>query len=169
MADLVNIDTTDIEQSNCSVVQLEALDANLQVFVAVIYCTTAVLAFFGNVVVICVEINGKRSAQNLRKFLINLAISDIIIGVFNVPFSYTSFMLGRWIFPSFMCNVAQFVQLLNVFFTAMTLSFIGIERYKKIYFSRRIYSPRYLENFISFNSITCLTGQYRNTGYSRFV
>jgi hypothetical protein len=29
----------------------------------------------------------------LRKFLINLAISDILIGVLSVPFIYTDFML----------------------------------------------------------------------------
>ena len=71
---------------------------------------------------------GKRSALNLRKFLINLAISDILLGVFCVPFTYTDFMLGRWIFPSWLCPAAQFIQILSVFVTAYTLTIIGIER-----------------------------------------
>jgi Na+/H+ antiporter NhaA len=89
---------------------------------------TSCLAFFGNVVVIIVEIFGKRSAINLRKFLINLAVSDILVGVFCVPFTYTDFMLGRWIFPFWLCPTAQFVQVLSVFVTAFTLTVIGIER-----------------------------------------
>jgi hypothetical protein len=108
--------------------QLEALDAPMRVFLVCLYSTTSCLAFFGNVVVIIVEIFGKRSAINLRKFLINLAVSDIMIGVFCVPFTYTDFMLGRWIFPFWLCPTAQFVQILSVFVTAFTLTIISIER-----------------------------------------
>jgi hypothetical protein len=108
--------------------QLEALDAPMRAFLVCLYSTTSCLAFFGNVVVIIVEIFGKRSAINLRKFLINLAVSDIMIGVFCVPFTYTDFMLGRWIFPFWLCPTAQFVQILSVFVTAFTLTIISIER-----------------------------------------
>jgi hypothetical protein len=108
--------------------QLEALDAPMRTFLVCLYSMTSCLAFFGNVVVIIVEIFGKRSAINLRKFLINLAVSDIMIGVFCVPFTYTDFMLGRWIFPFWLCPTAQFVQILSVFVTSFTLTIISIER-----------------------------------------
>jgi len=108
--------------------KLEALDAPMRTFLVCLYSATSFLAFLGNVIVIIVEIFGKRSAMNLRKFLINLAISDILVGVFSVPFTYTDFMLGRWIFPFWLCPVAQFVQILSVFVTAFTLTIIGIER-----------------------------------------
>ncbi len=108
--------------------QIEALDAPMRTFLVCLYSMTSCLAFFGNVVVIIVEIFGKRSAINLRKFLINLAVSDIMIGVFCVPFTYTDFMLGRWIFPLWLCPTAQFVQILSVFVTSFTLTIISIER-----------------------------------------
>lgn len=108
--------------------RLEALDSPMRAFLICLYSVTSLLAFTGNIVVVVVEIFGKRSAKNLRAFLINLAISDILVGVFSVPFTYTDFMLGRWIFPFWLCPFAQFVQLLSVFVTAFTLTVIGIER-----------------------------------------
>ena len=72
---------------------LEAFGPGLQAFLIILYSLTTFLAFTGNGLVILVELYGKRSARNLRKFLINLAISDILIGVLSVPFIYTDFML----------------------------------------------------------------------------
>ncbi|XP_054157241.1 trissin receptor-like [Oppia nitens] len=114
--------------------RLEALDSPMRAFLICLYSMTSMLAFVGNIIVIVVEILGKRSAKNLRVFLINLAVSDILIGVFSVPFTYTDFMLGRWIFPGWLCPFAQFVQILSVFVTTFTLTVIGIERYFAILF-----------------------------------
>ena len=108
--------------------RLEAFGSSMQLFLFYVYSLTSLLALIGNLTVIFVECFGRRSALNLRKFLINLAISDILLGVFCVPFTYTDFMLGRWIFPHWLCPIAQFIQVLSVFVTAFTLTFIGVER-----------------------------------------
>jgi hypothetical protein len=108
--------------------RLEAFDTPMRTFLVCLYSMTSCLAFFGNVVVIIVEIFGTKSAANLRKFLINLAVSDILVGVFCVPFTYTDFMLGRWIFPLWLCPTAQFIQVLSVSVTIFTLTVIAIER-----------------------------------------
>ena len=129
-----NITSTDqihnetFEKYSFQINRLEALGSSMQLFMFFLYSLTSILALIGNLTVIIVEIFGKRSALNLRKFLINLAISDILLGVFCVPFTYTDFMLGRWIFPSWLCPAAQFIQILSVFVTAYTLTIIGIER-----------------------------------------
>lgn len=128
MADVIQLNET--FEEDCFDFPLEALNSNSQIFLVCLYSATSFAAFIGNVTVILVEAFGKQSATNLRKFLINLAISDIIIGVFCVPFIYTDFMLGRWIFPHVMCPIAQFMQLLSVFVTSFTLTVIGIERWE---------------------------------------
>lgn len=108
---------------------LEAVPSQYgQLFLIALYSFTSFLALIGNVTVIVVEITGKESAQNIRKYLINMAVSDIIIGVLCVPFTYTDMMLGRWTFPHWLCPTAQYVQLLSVFVTSLTLTIIGIER-----------------------------------------
>ena len=108
--------------------RMEALEAPGRMFLYFVFTTTALLAFTGNVVVIIVERYGTRSAKNLRKFLTNLAISDVLFGVICVPVSYTDFMLLRWIFPNWLCPLTQFVQVVSVFVTTFTLTVIGIER-----------------------------------------
>lgn len=116
--------------------ELEAVPSRMgQLFLIILYSLTSLLALMGNVTVIVVEICGKESAHNIRKYLINLAVSDITIGVLCVPFTYTDFMLGQWIFPHWLCPTAQFVQLLSVFVTSLTLTFIGIERYASFFFN----------------------------------
>lgn len=107
---------------------LEILDPPSRAFLSILYSATGVLAFAGNLIVIIVELFGRRSAANLRKFLINLAISDILFGVFSVPFTYTDFMYGRWIFFPWLCPWAQFIQILSIFITSFTLTLISIER-----------------------------------------
>ncbi|KAH9424505.1 hypothetical protein DERP_004690 [Dermatophagoides pteronyssinus] len=109
--------------------QLEAFGLFGQTFLVILYSLSTFFALTGNTLVILVEIYGRRSARNLQKFLINLAISDLLLGVLVTPFIYTDIMLGRWIFHPLLCPVTQFVQLMSVFVTTYTLTFIGIERY----------------------------------------
>lgn len=111
-----------------SVSSLEATSPSVRNFLVALYSATSVCAFVGNVIVVIVEAFGRRSAANLRKFLINLAISDILFGVFSVPFTYTDFMYGHWIFLPWMCPWAQFIQILSIFITSYTLTVISIER-----------------------------------------
>lgn len=93
------------------------------------YIATALLALTGNVIVMIVQMYGLRSKGGIRKYLINLAISDIVSGVICVPFTYLNTVLGHWSFPLWLCPAGQFLQLLSVFVTSTTLSVIAIERY----------------------------------------
>ena len=125
---LVNVTKQDKYYNELDAYELEALDVMMQSVLVVVYSITAVLAFFGNVIVILVLTNGKRCPLSLRKFLINLSLADVSIALFSIPFTYTDFMLGYWVFPTFMCPIAQFVQVLSVFVSVFTLTAIGIER-----------------------------------------
>jgi Na+/H+ antiporter NhaA len=125
----VNQSFIENETDDCFQPPLEKVNYGFKIFLVILYSVTSIVSLLGNLTVIIVEMFGKQSAHNLRKFLINLAVSDIIIGVVCVPFSYTDVMLGRWIFFDWMCPAAQFTQLLSVFVTAFTLTVIGVERY----------------------------------------
>ena len=88
-----NASNTDDEELIQLYGRLEAFGPMGQTIMVLLYSLVTFLAFTGNTLVILVELYGKRSARNLQKFLINLAISDILIGVLCVPFTYTHFML----------------------------------------------------------------------------
>jgi hypothetical protein len=111
-----------------SISDFELLDTTWQVFLITLYSLTALLSLIGNIIAIWVLMSGKRSSRELRMFLVNLSLSDITMAVFSIPFTYTSFALGRWIFIPQFCPIVQFMQLASVFVSVYTLTVIGIDR-----------------------------------------
>jgi len=75
-----------------------------------LYTTTTVLAVTGNVTVIVVLAVGRRSRTDLRAFLINLAVADLTMAIFCMPFTFTFTMLHDWIFGAPMCTIVLFLQ-----------------------------------------------------------
>ena len=108
---------------------LEACDSWKQYLLTGLYTTTSLFAFTGNVVSILVLIFGKRSSPELKKYLINLSISDILMALFSIPFTYTDFMLGRWVLPDILCPFAQFITIFSLCASVATLTAIAIERW----------------------------------------
>src|ERR1700712_3082195 len=83
--------------------QLEALPEPYQTCLAVMYGATAVIALAANILAIFILITKKRSSADLRKYLVNLAIADISMAAFSLPFTYYDLMYGVWPFPHLMC------------------------------------------------------------------
>ncbi|KAH9393768.1 hypothetical protein TYRP_021490, partial [Tyrophagus putrescentiae] len=96
---------------------------SVQYFLIGLYSCTSLLALLGNLTVILVSTLGSESAPTIRLCLANLAVSDIILAVLCVPFTFTDFMWGQCFVPF------GAVQLLSVFVTSLTLCIIGVERY----------------------------------------
>ena len=40
-------------------------------------------------------------------YIANLALADIIIGMFAIPFQFQAILLQRWALPPFMCKVTS--------------------------------------------------------------
>lgn len=108
--------------------ELEALNESMQIFLICVYSFTAVLSLGSNIVTIIVLIKGHRCAKDTRQFLINLSFADIGMSLFSIPFTYTLYMLGRWIFLPIMCPIVHFAQLCFIIVSAYTLAAIGIDR-----------------------------------------
>ena len=107
---------------------LEACDSWKQVLLTTLYIFTSLLAFTGNLLSIIVLVMGKRSSPELKKYLINLSVADILMALFSIPFTYTDFMLGRWILPSILCPFAQFITIFSLCASVATLTAIAVER-----------------------------------------
>ena len=120
----------EVETSDCFVPVTFEIVASpyIRAFLYALYSATSLVALVGNAVVITVQLRGSESSRSIRKYLLNLAISDLLIGVCSVPMTYTNMVLGRWVFPHWLCPTAQYVQLLSVFVTSGILSIIAIER-----------------------------------------
>ena len=108
---------------------LEALEDPFQTLITLLYTLTAIVAFSLNTFVLIVLLVGKRTSLELRKYLANLAIVDLFLAVFSIPFSYTDFMFGRWLFPLCLCPIMNFVTTTAVFVNIYTLVAIGFGRF----------------------------------------
>jgi hypothetical protein len=114
--------------TNINDIQLNVLNEPYQTIFSVSYIITVILALIGNTTAVTMLITNKRSSSELRKYLINLFTTDIIIALFSIPLS-NDMMYGKWIFPLFMCPVSQFISVCAVCVSVYTLIAIGIERY----------------------------------------
>ena len=94
-----------------------------------VYSLTTALSVVGNIMAIIVFSAGRRSRTDLRWFLINLAVADLIMAVFCMPFSFTMAMLGYWIFSAPMCPIVLFLQTVSVTASVFTSVAVGVDRY----------------------------------------
>ncbi|XP_023228741.1 neuropeptide Y receptor type 5-like, partial [Centruroides sculpturatus] len=125
--DSISSNDTDIMYMEYNITSLDALGPEMQAFLISLYSLTAIMAFAGNITVVIVLLTGKRSSRELRIFLINLALSDITMAIFSIPFTYTDFMFGRWIFDPNFCPFVQFMQHCSVIVSVYTLAVIGVD------------------------------------------
>ncbi|KAF7488833.1 Neuromedin-K receptor [Sarcoptes scabiei] len=122
---------------------LELLDRRWQISLIALYSATAIFSLLANIFAVIILLSINRSTSEIWKYLINLSVSDILMSMFSIPFTYTSFMLGQWIFPLWLCPIVQSVQLCSVLVSIYTLALIGFDRYFAII--HPIYSLIYLK------------------------
>ena len=105
-----------------------ALPIKAQVVLVTLYTSTILLSIFGNLIVLVVFGVRKRPKSEMGIFIINLAIADLLMACFCMPFSFTRTMLGRWIFGQIMCPLVLFMQVTSVAVSIFTNMAIGIDR-----------------------------------------
>jgi hypothetical protein len=89
---------------------------------------TAIIELLRNSITVIALLNGKKSTLDLSKYLINLAVSDLIITIFCIPFTYTIFVFGKWLFDPLFCPIVLSLQVCSVFVSVYSLIAIGINR-----------------------------------------
>ncbi|CAK1545856.1 unnamed protein product [Leptosia nina] len=94
------------------------------------YSVIFVIALFGNGLVCYVISNSPQMKTVTNFFIANLAIGDIMMTIFCVPFSFVSMLVLRyWPFGGVMCKVVNFSQAVSVLVSAYTLLAISVDRY----------------------------------------
>ena len=49
----------------------------------------------------------------INVYIGNLALADVIIATFCIPFQFQAALLNRWDLPAFMCKLCPFLQVCN--------------------------------------------------------
>ena len=58
---------------------------------------------------------GRRMHTVMNIYIGNLAMADVIIAVFCIPFQFQAALLNRWDLPAFMCKLCPFLQVSQYF------------------------------------------------------
>lgn len=75
-----------------------------------LYATILLLAVIGNFLVILTLVQNRRMRTITNVFLLNLAVSDILLGVLCMPFTLIGTLLRNFVFGEFMCKIIPFLQ-----------------------------------------------------------
>uniref|UniRef100_A0A1B6LSS3 Gastrin/cholecystokinin type B receptor n=1 Tax=Graphocephala atropunctata TaxID=36148 RepID=A0A1B6LSS3_9HEMI len=97
-----------------------------------LYSTIFLLAVVGNCLVILTLIFNQTMRTITNVFLLNLAVSDLLLGVLCMPFTLIGTILRDFVFGDFMCKLIPFLQACSVSVSAWTLVVISVERYYAI-------------------------------------
>lgn len=93
------------------------------------YTLIAILSMTGNAVVIFIVYHFKRMRTPTNFFIVNLAISDLLMGIMCIPFSYwPTLVLLRWPFGQFLCKAISFCKVVSVMLSAHTLIVISVDK-----------------------------------------
>jgi len=84
-------------------------DVSFKVLVAV-YSVIFVLAVVGNILVILTLVQNTRMRTVTNVFLLNLAISDLLLAVFCMPFTLIPILIKNFIFGPFICVSIRYAQ-----------------------------------------------------------
>lgn len=113
----------------------EAVDGSplFQTIVYVMYTSIFVFALLGNGVVCYIVYATPRMKTVTNFFIVNLAVGDILMSLFCVPFSFfPTLLLQYWPFGSLLCYLVNYSQAISVLVSAYTLVAISIDRYMAI-------------------------------------
>ncbi|XP_068618248.1 prolactin-releasing peptide receptor-like [Battus philenor] len=104
-------------------------DKAIQAVFCTVYTIIFVVGIFGNALV-CYAVVRNRAMQTVTNlFITNLALSDILLCVFAVPFTPLYTFLGRWVFGSLLCHIMPYAQGCSVYISTLTLTSIAIDRF----------------------------------------
>jgi hypothetical protein len=121
---------------------------NLLILLSILYGSISLTAVIGNSLVIWIVVTTRQMHTVTNFFIGNLAMADVIIGLFAIPFQFQAAVMQRWELPRFMCPFCPFIQILSVNVSIFTLTAIAIDRHKAILNPLRARSSKHASKII---------------------
>ncbi|KAI8794571.1 tachykinin-like peptides receptor 99D [Biomphalaria glabrata] len=87
-----------------------------------------IIAAGGNVIVVWIVLAHKSMRTVTNYFLVNLAVADVMISIFNVLFHFTFNMYQNWFFGMEYCKFALFIAQCTISVSVLTFMAIAIDR-----------------------------------------
>lgn len=101
----------------------------VQVMFYMIYCIIFLVGVTGNCLVLYAVLHNRAMHTVTNYFILNLALSDILLCVLCVPFTPLYTFLQRWIFGEVLCHLVTCTQGICIYISSITLTIIAIDRF----------------------------------------
>ncbi|XP_047673611.1 pyroglutamylated RF-amide peptide receptor [Tachysurus fulvidraco] len=126
-------------------VYVPELPAGAKATFVIMYTLIFLLALVGNSLVVCVVVRKGSSQSATSIFICSLAISDLLITFFCVPFTLLQNISAQWLGGVLVCKTVPFVQTTAIVTGILTMTCIAVERYQGIVHPlkmKRQYTPQ---------------------------
>ena len=107
-------------------------ETNRNLCLILAYSLIVVISLAGNLLVCKVIYELKESRTTTNVLIGNLAISDLLMTVLNIPFNIMRTVLDNWPFGETLCILVPFVQSASAHCSSITMMVIAIERYRSL-------------------------------------
>lgn len=101
------------------------------------------VALFGNGLVCHVIFSRRRMRTVTNIFIANLAVSDLLLIVLNVPFNIAKDLMTEWLFGDAMCRIMNMSLITSVYASTLTLTVIALDRQRVLLYPLR---PRIMKS-----------------------
>ncbi|CAH1246499.1 NPFFR2 [Branchiostoma lanceolatum] len=118
----------DLLPDNDYLKQTEPVVALFVLFYVLNFC----LCIVGNTMVCFVILKMPRMQTVTNYFLLNLAVSDLLVAVFCMPFTLVDNIIRGWPFGDVMCKLTPAVQVVSVAASVFTLVAIAVDRFYSV-------------------------------------
>ncbi|XP_052771150.1 G-protein coupled receptor 83-like [Mya arenaria] len=99
-----------------------------RVFLILAYSIVIAVSLFSNTLVCHVIFKNKSMRTVTNIFIANLAVSDLLLTCFNVPFNIARNLIENWPFGSAMCQLINFSLMVSSYVSTFTLLGIALDR-----------------------------------------
>ncbi|OWA51470.1 putative G-protein coupled receptor 83 [Hypsibius exemplaris] len=113
------------------------LDAAYFAGICCAYALIIIVSILGNLLVCYVIVKMRRMHTVTNAFILNLAVSDLLITCLNIPFSLVRLLMDDWPLGQVMCQLLPFVQVTAVYVSSWTMVCIAYDRLRVIVFPLR--------------------------------
>ncbi|XP_068168069.1 neuropeptide FF receptor 1 like 2 [Antennarius striatus] len=96
------------------------------------YLIIFLLCVVGNILMCVIVVENRHMHTVINLFILNLAISDLLVGIFCIPTTLVDNLITGWPFSSAVCKMSGFVQGVSVSASVFTLVAIAVGRFQCI-------------------------------------
>ncbi|XP_026075943.1 neuropeptide FF receptor 1 like 1 [Carassius auratus] len=128
----LNPNAVNFSLANCTLLPYYIHSAGMAVSYILSYLLVLLLCVVGNGLVCLVVIRNRNMRSVTNLFILNLAISDLLVGIFCVPTTLIDSLISGWPFSQITCTMSNLIQGMSVSASVFTLVAIAVDRFMGI-------------------------------------